>query len=173
MANQTQQPPATTNPSAGTPPVENEDQRLVRQRIADLEGQASRFASETQTAKQEASAAKGDLERASVELAGLREQNKRLTEQLESLSRSAANKDQLPALPAELPKGAAQLVESVIIAVNTEHGPVRATPRRGDVLVVGKPDDAEELQRRIGSVVRVYAVSRETAQELAKLKHIA
>jgi hypothetical protein len=171
MANQTQQPPAT-NPPAGTPSAENEDQRLTRQRISDLEGQASRFASETQAAKQEAAAAKGDLERASVELAALREENKRLAARVEGLSQAAANKDQLPALPVELPKGAAQLVESVVIAVNTEHGAVRATPRRGDVVVVGKPEDAEELQRKIGSVVRVYAVSRETAQELTKLKHV-
>jgi chromosome segregation ATPase len=169
MANQnptqSQTPPADSN--------ETQEQRVARERLADLSRQASEAAAETQTARSEAAAAKGDLERANSELIGLREQNKRLTEQLENLGKAAAVKDQLPALPVELPVNAKQLLESVTIATLTEAGPVRANPKRGDVVLVGKPEVAEELQGKIGTIVRVYAVDKQTAAELAKLKHVA
>lgn len=173
MANPTQQPPAPpANPPAGNP-SETEEQRLTRQRIADLEAQASKAAGEMQTARQDAAAARGDLERANAANATLREENDRLKAQLAKQTEAAAKSGDLPVLPVELPKNAKQLVESVTIGAFTEHGVVRATPKRGDVVIVGKPEDAEELQGKIGGVVRVYAVDKATAAELATFKHVA
>jgi len=161
-------------PSAQPPVGQTDEQRIAEQRLVDLQKQASDAASETLKARSDRDAIKGDLDRANVELAGLRENNARLLQQIETLGKSAALKDSLTPLPVELPKGSGQLIESVTFAASGEGGaPVRANGRRGDVVAVGKAEDAAELQERVGQVARVYAVSRETFRELGDLKHLA
>lgn len=172
MANQTQQPPAQTN-APGPTAEETQEQRIAREHLADLRQQASDAAAETLKARQDAAASKGDLERAKAANAALAEENERLKTALAKQTAAAAKSGDLPALPVDLPKGSAQLVESVTVAVVTEHGPVRGTPKRGDVVIVGKPEDAEELQEEIGELVRVYAVDKKTFDELRTLKHLA
>jgi hypothetical protein len=159
------------NPTPAVAPTD--EQRIAAERITNLETQASEAAAETQKARGDAAAFKGELERANVELAGLRASNQRLNELLAASSAAAAKSDSLPALPIELPKNARQLVESVTFAaVGADGSPVRANGKRGDVVVIGKGEVAEELQGRIGLLIRVYPVSRATADELDQLKHV-
>jgi chromosome segregation ATPase len=170
-------PPPNPAPPASQSPAANpltEEERVAAQRLKNLEEQASRAATEVQTARADLAAAKGDLDRANAANATLREENERLKTQLVKQTAAAAKSGDLPALPVPLPKAARQLTESVTIATLTEHAaPVRATAKRGDVVIVGEVEDAEELQAKIGTLVRVYAVEKATAAELATLGHVA
>lgn len=67
----------------------------------------------------------------------------------------------------DLEKGQAQLTESVTIIDVTNR---RIDARLGDVLVVGKPADAKELQDKLGKEHKVYAVTREMLNEVVELK---
>lgn len=173
MANQTP-PAAAASAAPASPAPGNTEDRVAAQRLQDLTEQASKAAAETQTAKAEAAAAKGDLERANTEVVALRAQVERLTAQNQQLAEASQVRDGVPTLPVDLPRGAFQLVESVTIASLGDDGkPVRANAKRGDVLLVGKKDEAlADLQGRIGSVARVYAVSAATVEELRTLKHL-
>lgn len=158
----------------GNPVDQTEEQQIAAKRLSDLEAQASRSATDAQTAKAEALGLQGDLDRANVQIAALRGDNERLTVQLNALNTQAALKDALPVLPADMPKGAFQLLESVTIATLTDDGKlVRTNAKRGDVVVGGaKPAALEELQSSIGKLARVHAVDRSTLDELKKLAHI-
>lgn len=152
---------------------ETDEQRIAAQRLRDLERQASDAAAETQAARADAAAVRGDLERARTENAGLHAENERLSAQLIALNAATAAHDGLPNLPIDLPKGAFQLLESITIMSIPKTGePFRTSARRGDVIILGKADDAEGLQTEVGQVARVYAVEKATVDELRKLKHL-
>lgn len=169
-----QPPPRAPQPS--TPIAPTEEQRIAERRVADLMRQASDAAAETQTARADAAGLRGENERLAAELAGLRVINERLANENRALLESSAARDNLPNLP-DLPKGAFQLVESVTIAtVGPDGKPVRANPKRGDVVFVmqGKDaaEDLEDLQKECGVTSRVFPVTRETLEELRTLKHV-
>lgn len=159
---------------APTPVGENTEARIAEQRLRDLEQQARDAIADAQKAKAEVAGLKGELERANTELAGLKASNERLESANRQLAESATARDGLPSLPVDLPKGAAQLTECVTIAVVGGDGkPVRATPKRGDVLVLSSSKaGVEDLQAEIGVVATVYAVDRSTLDELRALKAI-
>lgn len=153
---------------------QNEEQRIAEQRLQDLMQQASDAAAQRQEAIAEANALRGELERANAEVVALRAQVERLTAEIKAHGEAATQRDALPSLPLDLPKGAAQLTESVTIAVIGDDGKVtRANARRGDVVVVSaKQADVDQLRRAVGVAARVYAVAKETADELRQLKYV-
>jgi hypothetical protein len=155
-------------------PPDSNEARIAEQRLRDLQQQASDAVAEMQKVKGDVTALTGELERAKTEIAGLKAANERLEGANRQLAESSTARDGLPGLPVELPKGAFQLVESVTIASVGDSGkPVRATPKRGDVVfVAGSKRDVEELQAELGLVAHVYAIDRSTAEELRALKAI-
>lgn len=176
MANQqTQtQPPAAPVTGGSNDATLTEEQRIAQQRLRDLEQQASDAARDSSDAKRELAGVKGELDRAKIELAASKAENDRLRQQLQATQAAQAKGDKLPAIPIELPKGAFQLVESVVFATAGADGkPTRADAKRGDIVVAGKFDAAAELQARIGSHLAVYAVDRDTLDELRALRHLA
>jgi hypothetical protein len=174
MSSKTQQGPDATGTGDAGALGQTDEQRVAAQRLVDLQRQASEAVSEANEAKLAAAGFKGDLERANVEIAGLRASNERLSEQLKSTVAASASKDGMPTLPTDLPKGGFQLLESVTIASFDETGKaVRTSAKRGDVLLLApKKGDVEELQAEIGQVARVYAVDKATLEELKALKHL-
>lgn len=172
MANQQQTPAVPPPATANVAP--NEEQRIAEQRLQDLMNQASTAAADRLEAVNKANALSGELERANAELAGVKAERDRLVNEVKALRESSAFRDTLPTLPSDLPKGAYQLVESVTFATIGEDGkPLRANGRRGDVVMVAKSkDDANELQQAVGVAARVYAVTRQTLDELGSLKHL-
>ncbi len=66
----------------------------------------------------------------------------------------------------DLPKTAVQLKESV---TTSGLGGVRVEANAGDVLAAGSQKQADELQKSVGTAYRVFAVTKETVAELARL----
>jgi hypothetical protein len=162
---------ATTE--AAAPVAQSEEQRIAEQRDRDLRQQASDASAASNAAKADAAALKGELERAQAQVAGLRAANEQLTKQLEQLQQSVQLRETLPSLP-DLPRGAAQLTESVTIgSLDDDNKPLRTAARRGDVVVVGGDvQELESLRGKVGTVATVHRIDKATREELEKLRFL-
>lgn len=160
--------PKKTEPAApvADAPPQNEEQRIAQQREGALRDQASRSASDAEAAKARVAVLEGELSKSQADATALRRENEALREQLAGLG-AAVNRGGLPQLPVELPKNAAQLLESVTILSGPNKA--RTDARAGDVVFVSESAPAlDKLRKAIGLVANVHAISEAQAEELVK-----
>lgn len=113
-------------------------------------------------------AAQGEADKVKAYARDLEEENRSLREHVKELQQQNEKLEKLA--PVAAPKGAARLLESVVVfRWDTEPRGARAYAKRGDILLVEATSaNVTEAQRKVGQAATVFSVARAAVEELHK-----